>query len=82
MNVIDNVKSFWAYVVAFLAGLILWIDPSHIDKLIADHPKWAGVILFLWTAILSWAQKRKPAQPVPPDMNQAGRNPIARGGTR
>lgn len=55
-----------------IAGLVLLIDPSHIDKIVAAHPKWAGAILFLWTALLSWAQKTKPQQGPNPHQNPQG----------
>lgn len=72
----DKFKWMGTSLAGLIAGLILFIDPSHIDQLVAAHPKWSGLILFLWTTLVSWANKTKPTQPTvyPPG---TGANPVA-----
>lgn len=41
----------------FVAGIILLIDPKHIDEFAAQHSKWSALILAIWTALVGWASK-------------------------
>jgi hypothetical protein len=55
-------KFKWAFTHGawFVAGLVLLIDPKHIDAFIQKHPDWSGFILGLWTLVLAWANKTRP----------------------
>lgn len=53
----DRFKWLLTHGVWFIAGIILLIDPKHIDDIAAQHPKWAALILAVWAAILGWASK-------------------------
>lgn len=76
-TLLEKFKAAWPNLVWFLAGAILLINPAHIDNFAVAHPKWSGVILALWAAVLAWAQKTRPqpATSTQPDMSQAGQNP-------
>lgn len=75
----EKLKSWWPHVVWMIAGLILLINPAHIDKIAAAHPGWDGIILAVWAAILAWALKIRPTAPTvptnPPSQNYQGRRP-------
>lgn len=62
----EKFKWLWTHVLWWLAGLILLIDPRHIDELASQHPKWGAAILALWGALLAWANKPRPAAQSPP----------------
>jgi hypothetical protein len=47
----------------FIAGLILLIDPRHIDQVAEKHPAWSAVILAAWAILLAWATKQRTAPP-------------------
>lgn len=53
----------------FIGGIILLIDPKHIDEFAAAHPQWSGLILAGWTALVAWANKPK-TSPLQMSMNQ------------
>lgn len=61
----EKLKSWWPHLVWMLAGLVLLINPAHIDKIAAAHPGWDGIILAVWAAVLAWALKIRP-KPEPP----------------
>jgi hypothetical protein len=70
MNAIwDKFKWVLTHLAWFIAGLILIIDPKHIDTIIHNHPDWSGIILAIWTLLLSWANKTRP-QPGQPEVSR------------
>lgn len=73
MNLLDKYKSVVANLLSVLAGLIVAIDPKHIDKFAEAHPQWSGLIIAAWAAVIWWANKTKQPQeppgpqPMPPE---------------
>ena len=72
-TLMDKIKWAITHAAWLIAGLIVAIDPKHIDKFAESHPQWSGLILALWALISGWANKPKPV--TQPDMSQAGQNP-------
>lgn len=56
----DKFKWALTHVSWVLAGLILLIDPKHIDEIAASHPKVSALILVVWGALVAWANKPRP----------------------
>lgn len=70
-------KSKWllTHVMGFVVGIIVMIDPKHIDGIIEKHPQWSGAILALWTTLVSWANKPRAAK------SQQGQGAVGAKGT-
>lgn len=53
----DKFKWVLTHLAWFVAGIILLIDPKHIDEFAAQHAQWSALILAIWTALVGWASK-------------------------
>lgn len=88
-NLWARIKAAWPNLLWMLAGLVLLVNPSHIDSFISAHPKWSGILLAVWTALLTWAQKLRygsgtypPPEPTTPYPPGTGANPNPTGAAR
>ena len=62
-TILQKCKWMLTHVAWLVAGLILIIDPKHIDEIALKHPQWSAFILALWTAAVAWATRAKPKLP-------------------